>query len=113
MNILLNQNHELRSGWKFVAYWLLFIVLLFAVSAIIPLGSGPQTQLERLVLNTIPFIPAVGAFLLMLRFVDKVPMAVFGVTFHERWGRDFNIGMAIAAGMLGLLVATTGIWGGF
>src|SRR5438045_1060532 len=104
MNILLNQSHELRSGWKFVAYWLLFVVLLFALSALIPLGVGPQTQLERLILNAIPFIPAVGAFLLMLRFVDKVPMAVFGVTFHQKWVRDFNIGLLISAGMLLLLV---------
>jgi len=113
MNILLNAKHELRSGWKFTAYWVLFVILLFAISIAVPLGTGPQTQLERLILVTVTFPPAVVALWLMLKFVDKAPMAVFGVTFHERWFRDFNVGLVIAAGMLSILVVTTGIWGGF
>jgi len=113
MNILLNENHELRSGWKFTAYWVLFVILLIAISIAIPLGTEPQTQLERLIMVTIPFIPAVGAFLLMLKFVDKAPVAVFGVTFHQRWLRDVNVGLVTSAGMLVVLVVTTGVWGGF
>src|SRR5690242_3021121 len=113
MNILLNANHELRSGWKFTAYWLLFALLFFALGIGIPVGTGPESQLERLILVTFPFIPAIGALWLMLKFVDKAPMAVFGVAFHERWLRDVNIGLVTSVGMLAVLVIITAIWGGF
>src|SRR5215467_6737410 len=99
MEILLNRQHELRAGWKFLGYWLLFIIVLFAVSLAIPI-PGPTTQLERLILNTIPTIPAVAALFLMAHFVDRAPVAKFGAAIHEHWPRDWTLGIAIAAAML-------------
>jgi len=112
MNILLNPQHELRAGWKFAAYWLLFVVIFFGISFSLPLPAGPQTQLERLVLNTMPIIPAIAALLLMARFVDKVTVATFGVTLHEHWSRDLLIGLMIAAGMLAIVTIVNAAAGG-
>jgi membrane protease YdiL (CAAX protease family) len=112
MNILLTQDQELRSGWKFAFYWVLFAIFLIAISSIIPFGPGPETQLQRLVLNTIPLFPAIGALLIMTRFVDKAPIALFGVTFHERWPRDLNVGIAVGTGMLVALTLINGAIGG-
>jgi len=111
MDILLNKQHELRSGWKFLAYWILFIVILFAVSLAIPI-QAPITQLERLILNTIPTIPAVAALVLMARFVDRAPVARFGATLHEKWPHDLTVGLAVAGGMLAILTLINGAFGG-
>ena len=111
MDMLLNQQHELRAGWKFLAYWLLFFLILIAVSAAIPI-SGAETQLERLLLNTIPTIPAVATLLLMARFVDHVPAATFGATLHEAWPKDFAVGIAVAVGMLVIITLINAAVGG-
>jgi membrane protease YdiL (CAAX protease family) len=112
MDILLNEVHELRSGWRFLAYWLLFFLILIAVSLVIPMGQV-TTQLERLTLNTIPTIPAVvGALLLMARFVDHAPVARFGVTLHDRWSFEFMFGAVVALGMLGVVTIVNGAYGG-
>ena len=100
MNILVNDEHELRSGWKFALYWILFVALYIAASLCLPLPAGPQTQLDRLILNTLPIVPAAIALLLMARFVDKVPAAVYGATLHEHWFRDLLVGLGVAVGML-------------
>ena len=112
MNILINQRHELRSGWKFVTYWFLFAILVFAASLFLSSPAGPQTQLERLVLNMIPTIPAVGVLFFMARVIDKVPVAAFGATFHENWRRDFGVGLGVSAGMLALVTLANGAFGG-
>jgi membrane protease YdiL (CAAX protease family) len=111
MDILLNHEHELRAGWRFLAFWLLFLLILIAVSLAVPI-SNATTQLERLVLNTIPTIPAVGALLLMARFVDHAPIAKFGVAFHERWSFDFMFGVVVAIGMLAVITVINGAVGG-
>src|SRR5579884_198165 len=111
MDILLNKQHELRSGWKFLGYWILFIVILIAVSMLVPF-AGPTTQIQRLILNTLPTIPAVLTLVLMARFIDRVPVAKFGATLHERWPRDFAVGIAISAGMLVIVTLINGTFGG-
>jgi membrane protease YdiL (CAAX protease family) len=111
MDILLNQQHELRAGWKLLGYSLLFIIILLAVSLAVPI-SGPTTQLERLILNTIPTIPAVTALFLMAHFVDRAPIAKFGVAVYENWPRDWTLGIAIAAGMLVVVTVVSGTFGG-
>lgn len=109
MNILLNEQHELRSGWKFIAYWLLFLLLTFIVFQ--PFPTAPQTQLERLVLNTLPFFPALAALIVMARFLDKVPIAAFGAGFHRHWTRHVLWGLAVSAGMLILGTLINAVWG--
>src|SRR5581483_1512812 len=93
------------------AYWLLFFIILIAVSAAIPI-SGAETQLQRLLLNTIPTIPAVATLLLMARFVDRVPAATFGATLHESWPKDFAIGIAVAVVMLIIITLINAAVGG-
>ncbi len=112
MNILLNERDELRSGWKFLTYWFLFAVFVFAAGILAASTAGPQTQLERLVFNMLPTIPAVAALFLMARFVDKVPVAAFGATLHEKWQSDFAIGIGVSATMLALLTLVNGMFGG-
>jgi len=112
MNILLNEQHELRAGWKFAGYWVLFFIIFFGISSALPLPRGPQTQLQRLVLNTMPIIPAFLSLALMARFGSRAPISAFGATLHEYWARDFLVGLAIAGGMLVAVTLVNGAFGG-
>jgi membrane protease YdiL (CAAX protease family) len=112
MNIFINHRHELRSGWKFAAYWLIFLFLVLAASVTVASGAGPQTQLERLVFAVIPAIPAILTLRLMAKFVDKVPTAVFGATLHEHWKKDWTIGGAVSLALLAIVTLVNGAAGG-
>jgi len=110
MNLLFNPQHEIRNGWKFLLYWVVFTFLLIVTT--LPFPGGPRTQLERLVLNTIPILPALAALVFMARFVDRRPLSAYGVSFHEGWSRDFVLGGTLAAAMLVLLTLANVISGG-
>jgi membrane protease YdiL (CAAX protease family) len=110
MNLLFNAQHEIRSGWRFLLYWVVFAFLLIVIT--LPFPGGPRTQLERLVLNTIPIFPALAALVFMARFVDRRPLSAYGVSFHEGWSRDFVLGCGLAAAMLVLLTVANVVTGG-
>ena len=110
MNLLFNAQHEIRSGWRFLLYWAVFAFLLIVIT--LPFPGGPRTQLERLVLNTIPIFPALAALVFMARFVDRRPLSAYGVSFHERWSGDFVLGCGLAAAMLVLLTVANVAAGG-
>src|SRR5262245_9171816 len=110
MNLLFDKQHEIRNGWKFLLYWLVFAFLFRVVT--LPFPIGPRTQLERLVLNTIPIFPALAALAFMARFVDRRPLSAYGVSFHQGWSRDFVLGAAVAAAMLVLVTLANVVSGG-
>src|SRR5690242_6802552 len=110
MNLLFNPQHEIRSGWRFLLYWVVFAFLLIVIT--LPFPGGPTTQLERLVLNTIPIFPALAALVFMARFVDRRPLSAYGVSLHDGWWRDFIVGAALAAAMLVLLTVANVVSGG-
>ena len=110
MNILLNEKRELRSGWKFAVYVVLFLVLwvasAVAISMVYATSNIPEGQLTFLALNEFPlFIAAVGAMLVAVRFVDRRPLSAFGVGFPPHWQRHLGAGLALAGGMLAALIA--------
>src|SRR5436190_2552503 len=108
--IFLNSKHELRSGWKFAAYAVLFFIILFAAGlAFTMVVSGKdllENQLVLFALNDISLgLAAVGALWLTVRFVDHRPFRTFGIGFPATWRSDLLWGLALAAGMLAALVA--------
>ena len=111
MSIFLNTTAELRSGWKFAAFAAFFLLISFAIgialSTLAPRAAGAvlENQLVALALNEVAlFIPAVAATWLAVRFVDHRPFRTFGIGFLPTWRRDFFFGLAVAAGMLALLI---------
>jgi hypothetical protein len=110
MNLFLTPTHELRSGWKFAAYTVLFVILLIATIYALGMAFGqsalPDSQLIGLALQAAVFFPpAVATLVIMARAVDHKPLAAFGVAFHEKWHRDLVFGFIVGCGMLGVLVA--------
>ena len=113
-SIFLNSRYDLRSGWKFVVYVLVFVLIFFAAKLLLEgIFSGRQISEVTVVgLQIIALlIPAVVATLFMIRFVDHVPLAAVGVGLHESWIRDVLMGFAIAAGMLLLVLIGTAVLG--
>ena len=110
VSILLNEKQELRSGWKFAVYVILFLILWVAsgvaLSMVYARSDIPEGQLTFLALNEFAlFIAAVGAMLLARRFVDRRPLSAFGVGFLPHWRRDLGAGLTLAGGMLAVLMA--------
>jgi membrane protease YdiL (CAAX protease family) len=112
MSIFLTPANELRSEWKFVLYIVFFILIWFATGIALSAFVAPraddslQDRLFILALNEIGLlVPAIGAMWLSIRFVDHRPFRTFGIGLLPRWRREFLIGLAIAAGMLGVLIA--------
>jgi membrane protease YdiL (CAAX protease family) len=121
LSVFVDEAYEVRSGWKVAAYTALLSVLLVGCGGLLGLVvyatypdwlEASRIDIRLLGLNAaVLFLPAVGAMAIMARFVDRVPLDVFGVTLHERWGRDFVVGIAIAAGMLAIMLAGSALFG--
>ena len=110
MSIVLNEQMELRSGWRFAVYVAVFIVALFATGALLSIfiETLPESTFGFLAINAVSLgIPAVGSLMFMVRFVDRTPALAFGVGIHERWASDFGWGAVLAAAMLTILTGFT------
>ena len=104
MSMLLNSDGALRSGWRYTIYVAVFTVLLFANAAVMALVLTDPTgddAISLLGINAWALLaPAVLTLAFMIRFVDHVPVATFGVALHEKWGRDLGLGLLVAALMI-------------
>jgi membrane protease YdiL (CAAX protease family) len=115
--IFLNENHEIRAGWKFAIYIAFFLLIWVAaavgLSMLFAVTEGvAENQLALLALNEVAlFVPAVAAMLLTIRFVDRRPLKTFGVGFLPGWRRHFILGLILAAAMLGMLMLGCKLFG--
>jgi len=111
MSLFLNSNNELRSGWKFAAYVMFFLILwvatgLFVTAFVVPrVVTLLQDQLIILALNQIALIvPAILAMWLTVSLLDHRPLRTFGIGFLPHWRQDVMFGLAISAGMLAVMI---------
>jgi membrane protease YdiL (CAAX protease family) len=116
VNILLNEAHELRSGWKFLVFVILFLIVWvasgIALSVIYARSTLPETELTFLYLNELAlFSAAIGSLLLSIRFVDHRPLRAFGIGFMPHWRVHFTTGLILASGMVVTLVVGCLIFG--
>ena len=82
--IFLNDNSEVRAGWKFAIYVAFFLIFWVATGLALSMvvyryDSLASSQLATLGLNEIALlVPAVAAMLLTIKFVDHRPARTFG-----------------------------------
>jgi membrane protease YdiL (CAAX protease family) len=118
LSVFVNPAYQLRSGWKFLAYaslWFIAALIMQTVFFLMYPGlfDMPHGDYRFLCANAIIVsVPAVGVLLAMARLLDPAPLAAFGVALHNGWLRDFVGGLAVAAAMLGLVVAGSFLFGG-
>jgi membrane protease YdiL (CAAX protease family) len=116
MNILLNPNHELRSGWKFLAFVILFLIVWvvagIGLSLIYVRSYLPETDLTFLYLNEFALgTAAIGALFISIRFIDHRPSRAFGIGFLPKWPIQLGTGLVLATAMVTLLLAGCLIFG--
>lgn len=113
MSVLLNDDLELRSGWRFVTFWIVYVFLFLSTSAVMSvLVSGPIDfgEISGLALSTMTFLPpAVLSFAFMLRFVDRRSPSAFGIGPPSHGFRLLGLGLATASGMVVVYSSLAGL----
>ena len=120
--LFVDSKHELRSGWKFAVYSLLLVILFVVVGTglgILAIWLDPsivlldRESIQFLGLNAVVlFVPSLLTVFMMARFVDRVPISVFGLSFHKGWLRDLVLGVAVAAAMVVAVMGAAALFGG-
>jgi len=117
--IFLNENHRLRSGWRFGIF--LLTVTLFGLlfvglfTATVPKGTFDQPGGHALYLfltAIVSLIPALLAGWLCGKFLEDLPFRALGAAFSKGWLKHFAIGSAIGLLSLGIAVAIALLLGG-
>jgi len=109
MSFFLNSQHELRSGWKLLAFvavllpvWLATGFVLTLVSALV-FGIQQPGSFSSIVLNVfISFFPAISATLFAAFIIEHLSPSAFGIGFHYGWTSNVVAGIGIAAALLAL-----------
>jgi membrane protease YdiL (CAAX protease family) len=125
LDIFLNRQDRLRSGWRFAvfaaAYYTLFIAIVIMARAAIQFS--PPTVAARL--NRLPggalyllqffveFAPALLLGWALGRMFDGVPLRALGWSRHRGWLRDLALGSLFGAAALALAALVASIAGGF
>jgi membrane protease YdiL (CAAX protease family) len=126
LDIFLNRQDRLRSGWRFLIFGALYGVaasgISLAVFALVMLATHETAEgaLRRLSGSAgyvfqfaLLFLPAVALGWGCGRVLDGVPLRAQGWTTHRGWARDFIVGTLLGAFALTLAaVVATGL-GGF
>jgi membrane protease YdiL (CAAX protease family) len=110
LNILLNDKHELLSGWKFLAFVILFLIFWvasgIAISVIYIRSNLPDSELILIYVNEFALASAaIGALFISIRYIDHRPAQTFGIGLIPDWRRHLALGLTFSAGMLGALLA--------
>lgn len=99
MNLFYNTDEQrLRAGWRLL---LQFIAMAIIISvAAIPFVYLLPTSLV-LTSSAPMFIGVCASIWLAARYLDKRPIEQYGITFNRLWGKEFFIGVGIAAIAIG------------
>lgn len=121
--ILTNDEGELRSGWRVLAFCILLIIAeallssLIKAFAVLPLldflrapSSDPTENLDapRLALLFVAalrdLLAVVVATAICARVLERRSFASVGLKLHRGWGRDFALGSVVGAASLAIAV---------
>jgi membrane protease YdiL (CAAX protease family) len=118
--VFINSAGRLRSGWRLVIFSLVFLVLLFLVSAVVRIGYGIAIQIapgrtlgkyaQDIVFRLGFLTAALVAGFICTRWLEGLPTRALGLSFNVPWLREFLIGSALGIVSLALAagIATAG-----
>lgn len=124
-DILIDRRNRPRSGWRFAAFVVAFMVAVIALSAVVyPIASifkerdDTRSQAISFVLGSLTLLlPAAGIGWLCGRLFEQLPYRALGAWFTGQWLVHFAAGCGIGAATLlvAVLVAVTGggLWFSF
>jgi membrane protease YdiL (CAAX protease family) len=98
-NIFWNTGqNRLRTGWRMLIQFILFIAILLGESIFIDLfGDG---WLSRLIADLVYLAGGLGLSWLMARFIDRRPYVDFGFHLDRKWWLDLGFGLTLGAFMI-------------
>jgi membrane protease YdiL (CAAX protease family) len=124
VNIFLNDDHHLRSGWRFSIFFAATFIVVFLAVAIVAvftvLAWGPTgsqqffTTRGGFLLQGVALV--LGAFFVgwgCVKWFEQLKARSLGWALHRGWFRDLVLGSVLGAVTLGLAAAISGIVGGY
>ena len=105
-NWFINPYHHVRALWRILLYVGLCFVLILGVRWLLGLvpfpeeGEGVLLTYRESVARGAGSAALIIAAFVMLRWVDKRPFAMLGLSLLTGWKRDFGVGIAIGLAML-------------
>jgi membrane protease YdiL (CAAX protease family) len=113
--VFINSAARLRSGWRLLVFVLVYVGILFLLTAVVRIVYAAAVQLmpgrtfgeylQNLVFRLILLIAALTAGFICTRWLEGLPWRALGLWFHSDWLRDLIVGSAI--GIVSLALATT------
>lgn len=122
-NLFINDESELRSGWRVLAFFLVFILAASLLTGLAkafatlfpsldsllvePFGSGNLSRPKLFYLvggNLGNFAVAVVASAVCARTLERRSVGSVGFRFHRGWHRDFGLGSLMGAASLAIAV---------
>jgi len=120
--LFINSANRLRSGWRFAAFVLAYIVFLFlftsavrvAYAAAISLAPGVKLgfYVQDIVYRLIILSSSLAAGYFCARLLEGLPWRSLGLSLHAGWFRDLLVGSAIGIASLALAAAIASAGGG-
>ena len=103
--IFKNRFGHVRAGWRMLIYVILSIALIMPTMKFLMTMNPEQTIISRwkligdLIMITITCLTAY----IVLRWVDKRPFGLLGISFTPGWFRELKIGLIMGFGIMTLL----------
>lgn len=120
--VFYNPMGRLRSGWRLLIFALLFVILLFVLTASIRVfyvlavrafpGRSPGRFVGDIIFRLILLVAALSAGFICTRWLEGLPWRALGLSFHVRWWRDLIVGSLIGISSLALATAIATAGGG-
>jgi membrane protease YdiL (CAAX protease family) len=87
-DVFINRYAEIRVGWRLLSFLTLLVALLFALGTPLRMLGVKSDLIGRIV----TLVAAVGASLVMTRFVNRKPFGAIGLLLHPGTFREFGVG---------------------
>lgn len=119
IEIFYNQFGRLRSGWRFIFFLLLFILVYGLVGLAagyvlinLPIGFSKNTLLARVIGSVLGIAVAVALGWLCGKLLEGLPFRALGAWFTKFWLKDFLGGVVVGTLSIILAVGIAVIFGG-
>jgi membrane protease YdiL (CAAX protease family) len=122
-NLFLNRENELRSGWRVLAFALLFLAMLLTLEGLLhsigalspraveltqePSPSVPTSEVRVLsvgISRSLMLAVALAASAICARALEHRSFGSIGYRFHPGWKRDFLLGLLLGTASLAFVV---------
>jgi uncharacterized protein len=121
-SIFINEYGRLRSGWRVIAFAMVFFVVLqilgailgatyYLVSSFVP-GLRSHSFVENMIYRILLLVAAVIAGYLCNRWLEGLPFRAFGLSLHRKWFQHLAVGTLFGIVSLAFAVAIATLGGG-